>query len=289
MTDTAVLIFGWNRPHYMQKMLQSVSKNKKLDTYVFLDQYKDIKITYQLLQLCKKYIPHAEVKLRQKRYGCENNIDNARFWAFNKGYKRIIVLEDDFVISKNYFQLLENALDWCQKYYPSICCIIGWTGKDYKTYQNFQYQPYKLSFSRLHLLGYILSKTGWQKMLPYYSQYMELTNNCLIDYSHSKLMELRQFFRCLPVNINMSEQWKNKFRNQPCYGQDRATISCMYAAGIHRANFDLSRLEYIGYVGLHANLQDSINFGWSNIKKTELDSDATNKQFQIDQQFKKYL
>lgn len=288
MTDTAVLIFGWNRPQYMSRMLQSVSKNKKLDTFIYLDNFRDQRITATLVDLCKRYVPHAQIIVRQKRYGCQNNIDCARLQTFNKGYKRIIVLQDDFVISNNYFQLLQNALDWCEKNYPQICMIIGWTGHDdYKTYNPNNFKPYELSFSRRHLLGYILSKNGWDKMYnPYYKQYMEITKDCLIDYKPLILNKLKQFFRSIPVNINKPQQWKIKFQNEPCYGQDRATVACMYAAGIHRANFNLSRLEYIGFVGLHANMKDSINYGWDNIKMYQNPQDSIQTEFELSNEMK---
>lgn len=288
MKKTALLIFGWNRPHYMQLMLRTVSRNKKLDTFVYLDFCQEKHKTNLLVNLCKLYVPHAKIIIRQKRYGCQNNIDCARLQAFNNGYDRIIVLEDDFLISDNYFTLLQNALDWCQKNCPKICMVIGWTGhNNYKTYKNFKFEPYQLSFSRQHMLGYILSKNGWDKMYqPYYKKYMQLTKNCLIDYDACKLNQLKYFFRNLPVNIDKSQQWKQKFCNQGCYGQDRATVACMYAAGIHRANFNLSRLQYIGYIGLHANLKDSINFGWNNIRMYQSEQDFCQKDFKLSNQLR---
>lgn len=288
MKKTALLIFGWNRPHYMQMMLKTVRRNKKLDTFVYLDYCQDMKKTQILISLCNLYIPYAKIIVRQKRYGCQNNIDCARLQAFNNGYDRIIVLQDDFLISDNYFTLLQNALDWCQNNCPKICMVIGWTGhNNYKTYKDYKFQPYQLSFSRQHMLGYIMNKYGWDKMYePYYKKYMQITKDCLIDYDICKLNELKCFFRKLPVNINKSQQWKNNFRNQGCYGQDRATIACMYAAGLHRANFDLSRLQYIGYVGLHANIKDSINFGWDNVKMSQITQDAYQKEFKLSQQLK---
>ena len=166
--------------------------------------------------------------------------------------------------------------------------VIGWTGhNNYKTYKNFKFEPYQLSFSRQHMLGYILSKNGWDKMYqPYYKKYMQLTKNCLIDYDACKLNQLKYFFRNLPVNIDKSQQWKQKFCNQGCYGQDRATVACMYAAGIHRANFNLSRLQYIGYIGLHANLKDSINFGWNNIRMYQSEQDFCQKDFKLSNQLR---
>lgn len=287
MKKTALLIFGWNRPQYMQLMLKTVRRNKKLDTFIYLDYCQDVMKTKKLVALCKLYLPHANIIVRQRRYGCQNNIDLARLQTFNKGYDRIIVLEDDFLISDNYFQLLQNALDWCEQNCPKICMIIGWTGfSNYKSYNKNNFKPYELSFSRMHMLGYILSKNGWSKMYNYYKQYMQITKNCLIDYNPNVINKLKQFFRTLPVNINKSQQWKIKFQNQPCYGQDRATIACMYAAGIHRANFNLSRLQYIGFVGLHANIRDSLNYGWSNVKMYQNSYDAIQKDFQLSQQLK---
>lgn len=287
MTKTAVLIFGWNRPHYMQKMLKSVRRNKKLDTFVYLDFCEDVNKTKLLVQLCNLYIPHASVVVRQKRYGCQNNIDCARLQVFNKGYDRIIVLEDDFILSDHYFQLLQNSLTWCEKNYPIIGMVIGWTGfSNYNSYNPQQHKPYQLGFSRGHMLGYIMNKSSWNKMFYYYKNYMQITKNCLIDHHPQMYNKLRMFFKTLPVNIKKSQQWKNNFRNQFCFGQDRATVACMYAAGIHRANFNLSRLQYIGYVGVHAKIKDSINIGWSKVKISNLQQDQFQKQFQLTPQLK---
>ncbi len=142
--NIGVFILAYKRLKHLKKTIFYLKKNihKKDTIYIFMDNYssdqskKDIneikKVKIFLSQLSKK---KYKVIFRKKRFGMKKNWISAYNFMFKK-YNKVICLEDDIIINKNFIKFMTYYLNHYEKN-KKIMNITGFSTKinlpkDYK-------------------------------------------------------------------------------------------------------------------------------------------------------------
>lgn len=114
-----ILIFVYNRPKHTKTMLDTLMNClliKKSKVYFFVDGPKkqedkeNIKKVIRILNKFKKEHKKTTIKISKKNLGTYLNIIDGITKTFEK-HKKIIVLEDDLKLKKNYLLFMNQALN----------------------------------------------------------------------------------------------------------------------------------------------------------------------------------
>jgi len=113
MTQTSILITGYNRPDLLETLLQSL-ENYDGKLYVSLDYPKDYKKDGRAFEankiLCKKYSNFiSECQIFDVNQGCFQGVTKAISWAFENEDK-LIIFEDDIEFDGAFLQFANEAL-----------------------------------------------------------------------------------------------------------------------------------------------------------------------------------
>lgn len=148
-----IVIFSYNRVAKIKKLINSLKKNKEFKNskiYIFQDNYKkkDEKKNIRKIMKVKKYLSNLKyeninVSFRKTNYGLAKNITSGVSKIF-KRYEKIIVLEDDLLVSKNFLKFMNDALNFYQNK-KKIWHISGWS-YDISEINNLNFDNYFLSF-----------------------------------------------------------------------------------------------------------------------------------------------
>ena len=104
---TALAIFGYNRPEHLRKCLEAVTKNKTIDTYIFLDGG----YTEDVLKVANEFYPYLQIIRDSEHLGCAKSVYSGIDFVFCH-YDSIIVLEDDIIVSDNFIEYMLNGLEF---------------------------------------------------------------------------------------------------------------------------------------------------------------------------------
>ena len=122
MTASPIALFVYNRPQHTRKTLESLMANAEFSDsplYVFCDEAKskkDIPLVQETRELIRSYeLDNATIIERDENIGLANSIITGVTELCNK-YGRVIVIEDDLVVSKYFLKYMNTALDTYVKY-----------------------------------------------------------------------------------------------------------------------------------------------------------------------------
>lgn len=112
-----IVIFCFKRADLLKKLIKSIKKNpehKYSPIIFFSDNYKYEKDKNEVLKVRnliekKIFFKKKIIYFREKNYGLKKNILNGVQLILKK-YKKIIVLEDDLEISKNFIRTMNYFL-----------------------------------------------------------------------------------------------------------------------------------------------------------------------------------
>jgi hypothetical protein len=145
-TLTPIAIFCFKRFDLLKKLLNSLKKNKeckKSIVFFFLDNGKNklekesVQKVRQLISDCN-FFKEKKIILRKNNYGLKRNILSGINYVFSR-HNKIIVLEDDLEVSKNFLKTI-NILLKKYKNHKSINTVCGYSfikSKDKEINQNF--------------------------------------------------------------------------------------------------------------------------------------------------------
>ena len=127
--DTAILIIGYNRPHYLSECIASLEKNKKTDNICFifaLDGGPDATQKENSERIEKALLKNKIILLREHNYGCpKNHIDGQRFAFDWCKFKKVIVLQEDMAVASSFIPFMINFHTWATKNYTNIGATSG--------------------------------------------------------------------------------------------------------------------------------------------------------------------
>ena len=115
---TPVLIFGYDRPEHLNNLLMSLRDNPEIKEtvgYLYIDgasDKTDKEKHKETIKIAKKDWGFREqhLVLRNKNYGCRDNIIEG-ISEIIKNKKKLIILEDDLVVSKYFLDYMNKALN----------------------------------------------------------------------------------------------------------------------------------------------------------------------------------
>lgn len=128
MSNIPVLLLIYNRPEYTKKNIANLRKIKPKKIYIFCDGPKNERDK----SLCLKTIKETEKinwkctikkKFLNKNLGCKDGVSLGIGWFFKKNSKGII-LEDDCIPNKSFFQFCEKMFRFYSRS-KIIGCITG--------------------------------------------------------------------------------------------------------------------------------------------------------------------
>lgn len=245
---TACVIFSFDRPHYLEKTLDSI-----INSYSICQSYlknNNIQIDFYFMQ--------DGLKIKGKKRGSElgvnkstkiinaykNQIKTESFVYINtenkgiakqkykanemyKKYDNIIFFEDDMIVSPYYFQIL-FALN---KRFPN-CSVTACdrTGGIPKT--NLNDHLHKAIKSWCHLWGYLMPSNVIEKIQPTLSEYIKIIGN---DYKRRPNDIIRKKYK-----INDTSH-------------DAVIHKTMKNKNLEQIATYVPRAKYIGENGMHAN------------------------------------
>lgn len=119
MKLSPVVIFGYDRPVHLKKMIESLSLNPETsntDAFIFVDGINDStnKKNHQLVvDIASSELPFKKVStvIRDKNFGCKKNIISGITEVFYN-YDSAIILEDDLIFGEHFLNYMNNALNY---------------------------------------------------------------------------------------------------------------------------------------------------------------------------------
>jgi hypothetical protein len=128
-----IAIFTYNRLVFLKILIRTLQKNvisKKSIVYIFSDHWKDLNQKSEVLEV-RNYISKIcgfkkiIIIYRKKNYGLSKNIISGINFVLKKN-KKIIVLEDDLMLSKYFLNFMNDGLNIYNKE-NKVASIHGWS------------------------------------------------------------------------------------------------------------------------------------------------------------------
>ena len=220
---------------YLQK--NNISKSSVL--YIFSDNYKseiDRKKVEEVRKFLKKLKGFKKIHIvkRKKNFGLSNNITSGVDFVLKK-YDKIIVLEDDIIVSSNFLYFMNKALNKF-KYNKKVWHINAWN-YDFENLDTFT----NTYFTRL------MNCWGWATWKDRWKNYNKNPNKIIKNFSSQEIFKF---------NMNNSyDYWSQILRNKS--GKIN-TWAVFWYANIFKKNGlclspTISQAKNIGYDDLSEN------------------------------------
>jgi len=127
-----IVLFVYNRPRHTRQTIDALKKNKLADKsklFVFSDGFKDSEGKNKVVEV-RKYIKKIsgfkkiEIIEREANFGLANSIIDGVTKIINE-YGKIIVMEDDLIVSSAFLDYMNNLLD-IYKNEKKVFCVTGY-------------------------------------------------------------------------------------------------------------------------------------------------------------------
>jgi len=126
--DHCILLFAYNRPSHLKRIIISLESYKKVNLFVILDGPKNNMDRVIQKEIVTNILGENKIKIslikREKNIGLAKSIKST-LDKFSKKYKKLIVLEDDCIPRKEFFTFAKKALTLSAKD-DSIAGICGY-------------------------------------------------------------------------------------------------------------------------------------------------------------------
>jgi len=203
-----IALFVYNRPAHTQKVLAALKKNKIELLYVFSDAAGGIKDRAKVDEVRSiiQGIDWVEVRLSEQKthQGLAGSIVGAVNTVLEK-YDKIITLEDDCVVSDDFYYFMCGCLDYYEAY-EEVFCVSGFLYPfEQKVFIGY---PYDVFFwQRFLSSGFGTWRRAWQK----YNSDLEF----LLKSIKTKGLNIEDFGKDMPCIIqqcrNGSDTWATKW------------------------------------------------------------------------------
>lgn len=174
--EHAVLIIAYNRPEYFIRCIESVEKNKEAAEIPFIfaldgGSYATQKENLALIKKAK--LKHKIIVVRDRNYGCpKNHIDAYRFAFDWCGFKKIIVIQEDVLVSPTYISFMFNLHNWATKNYKNIGAVQAWS-YCFLSPEEKEKQKNLVAENNLHwsFVTFCMGSAAWNSIKPYIYRY----------------------------------------------------------------------------------------------------------------------
>ena len=144
--ENPVLVIGFNRPQRVRACLNNLQATGARQVFVHLDgprinKVDDLYKTLEVEKVVNSFSDKFEtlvINKQERNLGCRNGVINAITWFFSKNSQGLII-EDDILISKNFAEFSEVALNH-YKFSTRIWHINGWSPNNKSVISNSAFE-----------------------------------------------------------------------------------------------------------------------------------------------------
>ena len=159
-----IVIFAYNRPDKLNNLLESLSRNKEINSsnlYFYIDHYKnkeDLKNNKEVIEVAKKYTKSKSISIVtcNSNLGLKANILRGVNQTFEK-YDTGIFLEDDLVVGEYFLRYMNKSLN-IYKDNKKIFHISGYNTPNFSGDVESSYLTYYMS-----CWGWATWKNKWEQ------------------------------------------------------------------------------------------------------------------------------
>lgn len=277
--DTAAAIFSFNRPEYLEQVLQSIQTNERLDCidfYFFQDgeinkfsgrvagKEEDINACLSLWE--KAEIPNKHLIYHDSNVGIGISQFEAKTLLFDeKQYERAMFFEDDLVLGSHYLKMLGILLDQFEQETEvgAVMCHGGHPHVFTKA-EKIQHLNHVRSGND-QLWGWATWKDRWERIKSNFLKYYKFIEN--VDYPKKPLADILRFYIDEGINIKVASQ-------------DAALHYAFIKNNLFILNTVIHRAIYIGEKGQHMYPEKYQRLGFVNITLQDLDGDEKIEKFE---------
>ncbi len=279
-TPVGVVVVAYNRPSYFLQVIKSIEENPEaahLPFFFMLDGGPLAEQEENTKMIQASSIAHKEIILRERNYGCAKNLIDARRFMFDWcKFEKIIVMEDDLVITPQYLGLLLRLHQWAKENYDNVGVVQAWTS----CLLNYEEKKQRLNevvgggAFWWSFVSYCIDQETWAMMSPilyeYESRFIDAipqTEEFFKQRSKpnlsDKVEEIRQWIWELindrPMKSFVDQRtFKTKRLNYESIftnklfepNQDHMTGFALWMAGLIKIQTVVNRAKHIGEVGL---------------------------------------
>jgi hypothetical protein len=127
----AILIVAFNRPNYLDQVIKSLEKNhesQSLPFYFFLDGGPHSKQQENIALIDASTIKNKTIIARNCNYGCpKNHIDAKRFMFDWCGFDKVVVIEEDLVVSPSFIYMNLELHRWAKENFSNVGVVQCWS------------------------------------------------------------------------------------------------------------------------------------------------------------------
>lgn len=303
-TPTGVVVVAYNRPDYFKRVIESIERNPEASSLPFffmLDGGPSAKQEENAKIIQNSIISHKYIILRDENYGCAKNLIDARRFMFDWcKFEKVIVMEDDLIVTPQYFGLLERLHRWATENYDNVGVVQTWNycflsvdEKRERLQDVIDSGYYWWSF-----VSYCIDRSAWNRISPILYEYESRFIDTLpqspqffkqrskpglsnlapeIRQWIKKLIKQRQVsplfpdrqFRVLPIDL---ESFFSSDAFEP--NQDLMTGFALWMAGMIKVQTIVNRAKHIGEIGItFTNDIQWRDFGFDKITLDEFEED----------------
>lgn len=257
--NAPLCIFLCKKHHLIQRVMRNVISSKlfnKTKIYIFVDKAKqnspDIYQNNLLIKKIQNYSKYKNIKIyfRKKNFGLAKNIISGVSQVILK-YKKVIVLEDDLLISKDFFIYMNQSLIKYEKNNK----VLSISGFNHSRYSNFLKSNYKYD-NFFHLRPCSWGWATWNDRWELYNKKISLENIKKNEFEIKKKLGFDVYKSLIDLNQKKHSIWAANW----CYTALKNNKYTSYPK--------LSKISNIGFDGSgQGGYSKSFENKFSSIKK----------------------
>lgn len=274
--NTAVVIPVYDRLDILRRCVASLkSNNADFDLLVFPDLVKGQELS-SIKSIVSEFFPRAKCfnPPPERLYGCRN-IAKSVIESYNMGYKRIVRLDSDIVVSRNFLKVLESFSVWINgSATSSIECSLS---KSEKEKWAGEFHSGQLSGS-----NFSISRENLEKIIPLIKEY---DANFLVGGPYKRNNESAKTFLSNLANNSVptknSEASIKAFSNKIGGTGFDSFFSCALCyAGIERGTLVVNRAIHPSSKGENTTVK-FYNDHYKNSVLDEIEGDSNRNSFHL--------
>ena len=295
---TALACFGFGRPEFYQRMLKSVGNcseiiNQEIDVFHFLDGGEKSMQQDLISVIEKSGTPYEGIIARENNFGVGRQLISARRELLDeRGYDRMIMMEDDIEVGKTYFSAILSLSDWAQDY-EDVGTVQVWNVQS-GSKEDLSNRMGELVLTNRHFVTYCLSKKVWDKIKPVIYEYEQkyLLKKDYLKRPHYRIRyfmsrQIKKGEQSQPGNLlNPPKQAishpfpKIDWRRSPT-SQDAITSLALHNAGLVRITTLVPRAFYFGDTGVHCTPEVYREMGFHEQGHWQWELEEESKDFSV--------
>lgn len=257
--DFAIAVVAYNRPDYLKEVVEAIRSNPESETtpiYFFLDGGPEA-TQEKNVEVAKSFgFPEAHFVLREKNFGCPKNLIDARRYLFDKKeYEKILIIEDDNMISSNYIAFILNFYSWAKKHMNGVGAVCGWNQVLLTLEEKRKDLNMIVPNSKWNYWAYVIDRECWDAIKGTYYEYERLFLSQGGRSHYANADKIRTWIR---RKVVMSDRYGDSYadwllRGDYGTGQDAVMRLALWEQGLQCSCSQVNRLINIGKIGINFN------------------------------------